>query len=398
MQRISGGVVAPKGFKAIGVAGGIKLSGKKDISLIISSVPCVASGVFTKNTFKSAPILVSMEILKNNPTGIRGIVANSGNANCLTGEKGIDDARRMSKLVEEKMGFEENSVLVASTGIIGKPLPMEIVEYGIEKACERIKTESSSSSAAEGIMTTDTRSKETAIQYVSGLETFKIGAIGKGSGMINPAMATMLCFVTTDVKITPELLHESLERSVDETFNRISVDGDMSTNDTVFVMASGISNFSVVRKDEKFHIFQSYLKEVLDDIAMMIVEDGEGATKIVKIDVANASKKQLAQDIARRIGNSLLVKTMLFGENPNYGRVLAVIGAFGEKIKPEKLVVKINDVIIFDRGRYISTLDNSIIKDKRINIFVDLGTGKENYTLFTNDLSYEYVKINAEYT
>ncbi len=398
MRRISGGVIAPKGFRAIGVASGIKLSGRKDISLIVSNVPCVASGVFTRNVFKAAPVLVSMEILKNNPTGIRGIVANSGNANCLTGEKGIEDARRMSKIVEEKMGFESNTVLVASTGIIGKRLPMEVVEYGIDKACERIKFESSSTSAAEGIMTTDTKVKETAVHYVSGLETFNVGAIGKGSGMINPSMATMLCFVTTDVKISHELLYEALKGAVDETFNRISVDGDMSTNDMVIVMASGMSEFSVVKRDEKFQIFQNHLKEVLNDISMMIVEDGEGSTKVIKVEVCNAPKKNLAEEVARRVGNSLLVKTMMFGENPNYGRILAAIGSFGEKIKPEKLIVKVNDVIIFEKGNYVGFTDNSVLKGRYVKISIDLGVGKESFTLFTNDLSYEYVKINAEYT
>lgn len=398
MQKVSGGVIAPKGFRAIGVAGGIKITGKKDISLIISDVPCTSAGVFTTNVFKAAPVIVSLEVLKRNPNKIRGIITNSGNANCLTGEKGIEDAKKMARLVETKMGFDENSVLVASTGIIGKPLPMDVIEYGINKACDRIKIENSSTSAAEAIMTTDTKVKETALQYVSGLETFKIGAIGKGSGMINPTMATMLCFVTTDVKITPELLQEALSKAVEETFNKISIDGDMSTNDTVFIMASGLSEFSISKKDEKFEIFFSYLREVLKTIALMIVEDGEGITKVVKIDVINAQKEKVAQNIARRIGNSLLVKTMLFGENPNWGRIIAAIGSAGESIKPEKLIVKVNEKIIFEKGNYIGYQHNDILKNKYINILVDLGMGKESYTLYTTDLSYEYVKINAEYT
>ncbi|MEN2998720.1 MAG: bifunctional glutamate N-acetyltransferase/amino-acid acetyltransferase ArgJ [Brevinematia bacterium] len=398
MRRISGGVTAPRGFRANGVAGGIKLSGRKDISLIISEVPSVSAGVFTTNVFKSASVLVSMEILKKNPTGIRGIIANSGNANCLTGERGIEDARRMARLVEEKLGFSENSVLVASTGIIGKPLPMDVVEYGIAKVCERIKHESSSSNSAEGIMTTDTKIKETAIQHISGLETFKIGAIGKGSGMINPMMATMLCFVTTDAKITCELLQKALKKAVDETFNRISVDGDMSPNDTVLVLANGMSEFSVEKEDRNFELFTDYLREVLNDLAMMIVEDGEGVTKVVKIEVINASREKVAQSIARKIGNSLLVKTMLFGENPNWGRIIAAIGSAGEQVKPNKLVVKVNDKVIFDRGNYLGYPSNDVLKGKNINILVDLGTGKRKYFLFTTDLSYEYVKINAEYT
>lgn len=398
MQRISGGVIAPKGFRATGVAGGIKMSGKKDISLIVSEVPCVASGVFTTNVFKAAPVLVSMEILKKNPTGIRGIVANSGNANCLTGEKGIEDAKRMARLVETRMGFSENSVLVASTGIIGKPLPMEVVEYGIIKACDKVKSESSSRYAAEGIMTTDTKAKEAAVQYISGLETFKIGAIGKGSGMISPAMATMLCFVTTDVKVTPELLHEALKEAVDETFNRITVDGDMSTNDTVFALASGVSEFCVTKRDEKFKLFLEHLKQVLGDIALMIIEDGEGVTKVVKIEVIGCNSRRMAQNIARKIGNSILVKTMLFGENPNWGRIIAAIGASGEKIKPEKLTVKVGGRIIFEKGNYLGYQSNDILKSRNITIFVDLGIGKESYSLYTTDLTYEYVKINAEYT
>lgn len=398
MQKISGGVIAPKGFRAIGVAGGIKISGKKDISLIISDGPCVAAGVFTENIFKAAPVIVSMEILKRNPTGIRGIIANSGNANCLTGEKGIEDAKKMAKIVEEYFGFEENTILVASTGIIGKPLPMEIIEYGIRKACEKIKQESSSTFSAEAIMTTDTKIKETAIQHISGLESFRIGAIGKGSGMINPSMATMLCFVTTDVKITQELLQKALKDAVEETFNKISVDGDMSTNDTVFILSSRKAEFSITKKDEKYELFYNYLKEVLNTIAMMIVEDGEGVTKVAKISVINANKKSIAEKISRRVGNSLLVKTMLFGENPNWGRILAAIGSAGENIKPEKLIVKVNDKTIFEKNTYIGYPNNDILKNKYINITIDLGTGKEEFSLYTTDLSYEYVKINAEYT
>ncbi|MCX8029516.1 MAG: bifunctional glutamate N-acetyltransferase/amino-acid acetyltransferase ArgJ [Brevinematales bacterium] len=398
MKRISGGVIAPKGFRAIGIAGGIKLSGKKDISLILSDVECTAGGVFTTNTFKAAPVILSMEILKKNPTGIRGIVANSGNANCLTGEKGLQDAKRMAEIVEMRMGFKENSILVASTGIIGKTLPMDIVEYGINKACDKIKQESSSTSAGEGIMTTDTRVKEIAIQHISGLETFKIGAIGKGSGMINPSMATMLCFITTDVKISKELLQEALETTTEETFNRISVDGDMSTNDTVFILASGLSEFSITQKDEKYKIFLEYLKEVMNSIALMIVEDGEGITKVIKIEVLNASKKSAAEEIARKIGNSLLVKTMFFGENPNWGRIIASIGSAKTKIVPDKLSVSVNGKLIFDKGNYIGYPNNDILKSKNITISVNLNSGKEEFTLYTTDLTYEYVKINAEYT
>ncbi|MCS7299282.1 MAG: bifunctional glutamate N-acetyltransferase/amino-acid acetyltransferase ArgJ [Spirochaetia bacterium] len=398
MQKISGGVIAPKGFRAIGVAGGIKLSGRKDISLIISDVSCVAAGVFTTNIFKAAPVIVSQEILEKNPTDIRGIVANSGNANCLTGEKGINDARVMGMIVEEKMGFAKNTVLVASTGIIGKFLPMEVVEYGIAKACDKIKQESSSISAAEGIMTTDTRPKEVAVQYISGLETFKIGAIGKGSGMINPSMATMLCFITTDVKISKELLQSALSETVKDTFNSISVDGDMSTNDTVFILASGLSEFTVNKKDEKYKIFVSYLKEVMNSMALMIVEDGEGITKVIKIEVINARKKQSAENIARKIANSLLVKTMFFGENPNWGRIISAIGSTKENIDPYKLKVVINQKKIYDKGSYIGYPSNDILKERYINLIVDLGIGKETFTLYTNDLSYDYIKINAEYT
>lgn len=398
MQKVSGGVTAPKGFRAIGVAGGIKLSGRKDISLIVSDVDCVSAGVFTTNIFKAAPVVVSQEILKKNPTGIRGIVANSGNANCLTGEKGINDARTMAMIVEERMGFAQNTVLVASTGIIGKFLPMEVVEYGIVKACDRIKQESSSTAAAEGIMTTDTRPKEVAVQYISGLETFKIGAIGKGSGMINPSMATMLCFITTDVKITRELLQSALEETVEDTFNRISVDGDMSTNDTVFILASGLSEFTVDKKDEKYKIFVSHLKEVMSSIALMIVEDGEGVTKVIKIEVINARKKQSAENIARKVANSLLVKTMFFGENPNWGRIISAIGSTKENINPQNLKVIINQKKIFDNGNYIGYPSNDILKERYINLTIDLGMGKETFTLYTNDLSYDYVKINAEYT
>jgi glutamate N-acetyltransferase/amino-acid N-acetyltransferase len=398
MNKVSGGVIAPRGFKATGVASGIKISGKKDMALILSDKPCTVGAVFTTNIFKAAPIIVSQEIIKANPTGIRGIVANSGNANCLTGEEGIRNARTMVEITEKYLNLPSNSILVASTGIIGKQLPMSIVEYGISKLVQRISVENSSSLAAEGIMTTDTKIKQTSYQYISGLESFRIGAIGKGSGMINPSMATMLCFVTTDAKISYELLNEALREAVEETFNRITVDGDMSTNDTVFVLANGNSSFEVKEKDEKYQIFLEHLKATLNDIALMIVEDGEGVTKVVKINVINAKKQEEAEKVARRVANSLLVKTMLFGENPNWGRIIAAIGSSGVNINPSKLQVKVNNVTIFEEGNFIGYEKNNILKDKMITIDINLNLGKFSYFVYSTDLSYDYVKINAEYT
>jgi len=398
MNRVQGGVIAPRGFRATGVASGIKISGKKDMSLILSDRPCTVGAVFTTNIFKAAPIIVSQEIIKANPIGIRGIVVNSGNANCLTGEEGIKNAYTMAQLTEKYLNLPSNSILVASTGIIGKQLPMNVVEYGISKLSQRISIENNSSLAAEGIMTTDTKMKQSSFQYISGLDSFRIGAIGKGSGMINPSMATMLCFVTTDVKISYELLNEALRESVEETFNRISVDGDMSTNDTVFVLANGASSFEITKKDEKFSVFFEHLKALLNDIAMMIVDDGEGITKIMKVTVNNARKKEDAEKIARRVANSLLVKTMLFGENPNWGRIISAIGSSGVSLSPSKLNVKVNGVIIFQNGNYIGYSSNDILKDRDINIDVDLNLGKSSFFVYSTDLTYDYVKINAEYT
>ncbi len=387
-----------KGFYATGIFAGIKSTGRKDMCLIYSQKDCVAAGVFTKNLFKAAPVLVSMEILSRNPTGIRGIIANSGNANCLTGQRGIEDAKRMVELTQKNLGLPENSILVASTGIIGKNLPMSAVEYGINKLSERIKHENNLNYAAEAIMTTDTKPKLYSVRGILDGVPFNIVGIAKGSGMINPSMATMLCFIMTDVKISQDLLREALLQAVDESFNVISVDGDMSTNDTVFILSNSDSEFSVEGRGERYDAFLKALKKVTFNLAMAIIEDGEDPTKIVKIRVSSSSSRKKAEIIARKVANSLLVKTMLFGQNPNWGRILAAIGSTLENVNISKLHVSINGLDIFKNGEYVGVFDNSPLLGRNVSIDIDLGQGKEEFVMYTNDLSYDYVKINAEYS
>ncbi|MCR4336798.1 MAG: bifunctional glutamate N-acetyltransferase/amino-acid acetyltransferase ArgJ [Candidatus Omnitrophica bacterium] len=375
-----GGVTSPRGFKANGLSAGIKRSGKTDLSLIYcdQSVPTV--GVFTKNSIKAAPLLVTQEHLRNHSA--QAIVANSGNANCFTGDFGLIYARQTAELAGALLGAEASEVLVSSTGIIGKPLPFLKIKKALP-ALVKGASVSGGHRAALGIMTTDLVAKEVAvsIQLSSG-DKVTIGACAKGSGMIEPNMATMLGFITTDAAVSASMLQKLLKRAVEYSFNRITVDGCMSTNDMVTLMANGLAkNTMITRPGKDYNKFYEALHYVCLDLAKKIVMDGEGATKFLEITVNGAKTEKEAKDIAMKVANSNLVKTAAYGSNPNWGRVAGAVGTLGLDITEKTLKIKFTS-----------------FKKKNIQIFIDLNRGRQSATVYTSDLSIDYVKINGKYS
>ncbi len=383
-------MLAPKGF-LLGVGrAGLKDKGN-DILVISSERPLSCAAVFTTNDLKAAPVLFSQSVLSSYKK-VFGLVANSGNANACTGERGYEDAQRMSEIVREHTGFSPH--LVASTGVIGKPLDMEAVKRGIEEACRSLGS-ADLKDAAEAIMTTDTFPKFSC----QNTPDYKVCAIAKGAGMINPYMATMLCFVMTDAAVEPQLFSKLLSRAVNATFNTITVDGDMSTNDSVIAFANGVSGYRVFSSNSKE--FYLKLKEVLKDLAYKIVSDGEGATKVIRVSVFGAKNKGQAAAVARKVANSLLVKTAIFGADPNWGRIAAAAGAARAGIDEKRLAIYIGDYLLFngEPAPFDRSEVSFYIKEaKEVHIKLFLGLGKSSFSVLTCDLSYDYVKINAEYT
>ncbi len=408
-QRASGGVALPRGFQASGVHCGIKKS-RRDLALIVSEKQAQAAGVVTSNLVKAAPVLVTMEHLKSGFAG--AIVANSGNANACTGEAGLRDARIMAAETASALGISPQEVLVASTGVIGKPLPIGNIREGIPVAVSRLSPEGSSD-AAEAILTTDRTAKEIALKgCISGRDA-SIGGICKGSGMIHPDMATMLGFITTDVAITPVMLKRALVQSVDESFNMITVDGDTSTNDMVIAMANGLAGNKVIDGEgPDFHEFCLGLQAATASLAKMIVKDGEGATKFVEVRVVRADTVEDARRIAKSVASSNLVKTAIFGADPNWGRILAAAGRAGVDFRPDLTDVYIGDVLVARSGKangfgeagagkasgFDEACARKALAKTDIEIIIDLNAGNRSASAWTCDLTYDYVKINASYT
>lgn len=397
MKKINGGVTAAKGFKAAGVRCGIKHEGP-DLAAIYSETECAVAGVFTTNAFKAAPVVIDLERLKS---GIgRAIIANSGNANACTGESGLRDAREICRLAGELLSIPAEQVYNASTGIIGVALPMDRIPAGVREAVASL-SEDGGAAASHAIMTTDTVPKTSAYEIEVGGKTVRIGGMCKGSGMICPNMATMLCFITTDAKISPALLQRSLSSSVERSFNSLSIDGDMSTNDSLILLANGESGCDEIEDGSAgFEQFDKALAQVCLDLARACARDGEGATKYIEVHVINAADYKDAKLAAMTIANSPLVKTAIFGEDPNWGRVLCAAGRSGALVIPEKTTLYFGDVKIVEKGEPL-TLDPEAARkpmlEKELTITVDLGVGSDSATAFTCDFSYEYVKINAEY-
>jgi glutamate N-acetyltransferase/amino-acid N-acetyltransferase len=379
MKIIKGGVTAPKGFLANGISSGIKRSGKLDLGIIVSELPAVTAGVFTKSSIKAAPLVVSMKHIKK---GVgRAVLVNSGNANCYTGRAGLKHAQKSTELVAKFLGLSPVDVLVTSTGIIGKPLPYNKI---VNAAPILIKglSHQGGGKFARAIMTTDLKVKEIAVEITIGGKKVTIGGCGKGSGMIEPNMATMLGFITTDAAISLKMLKFALKRATQRSFNSITVDGCMSTNDMVTFQASGLAgNKKIVKEDGDFKKFYQALEFVCIDLAKKIVHDGEGATKFLTIDVKGAAHETQARKIAKVIANSVLVKTAAFGSNPNWGRVGAAVGSLGiNKINEHNMKITFSP---FDK--------------KEIAIKVELSLGRASARVYACDFSYEYVRINGEY-
>ncbi len=404
-----GGVTLPRGFKAAGVHCGIKKS-RPDLALIVSEKLAQAAGVFTTNLVKAAPVLVTMEHLK---TGCAGaIVVNSGNANACTGETGIKHARIMAAETAYALGISPGDVLVSSTGVIGKTLPIQKVSEGIRMAASKLSPEGSSD-AARAILTTDSVIKEISVTGQICKGNVSIGGICKGSGMIHPNMATMLAFITTDVAITPVMLKKALVQSVNESFNMITVDGDTSTNDMVIVMANGLAGNAVIDEDgPDFQEFWEGLRTVTTSLAKMIVKDGEGATKFVEVRVQGAKTAEDARCIAKTVASSNLVKTAVFGADPNWGRIMAALGRAGVDLDPDLIDVYIGDVLVVRSG-IANNVNNTctcgkskdplvaarkVLAEQNIEITIDLNAGSSSAAAWTCDLTYDYVKINASYT
>lgn len=395
---IDGSVTAPRGFRAAGVACGIKARGGLDLALIVSDVPASAAAVFTTNKAQAAPILVSRDRLARSQGRISAIVVNSGCANACTGPIGLDHANAMTRATADALGCGPVAVLVASTGVIGVTLDMAKVATGITAATGQL-ARNGGAAAARAIMTTDPFPKEASVEVISERGAFRVGGIAKGSGMIEPRMATMLGFITTDALVEPGLLQRALKAAVDDTFNAITVDGECSTNDCVFALANGASGVTLDEGD--LSLLVDALKRVCEPLAIGIVRGGEGATKLITVRVVGAISNEEARRAARAIANSPLVKTAIHGGDPNWGRLVAVAGRSGSEFVLEGAAVRMGPVELFSHGAPHDELAPDAagyLQGRDIEIEVDLGTaGKGHSQMWTCDLSAEYVRINAEY-
>ncbi len=406
-KELRAGVTAPAGFLASGLSAGIKSSffkkmskQPKDLALVCSTTPAIAVGAFTSNTCKAAPVLVSMKHIRR---GIaQAIVINSGNANCATGAQGLQDAYAMGEETARALGIPEDSVLVSSTGTIGKRLPIDKIKKAIPVLAKKISRESSRD-AAEAILTTDTKIKEKAVEFICGGKKVRIGAFAKGAGMIAPQLktATMLCVIATDVHIQKDALRKAFDDAIEVSFNAISIDGCMSTNDMVVCLANAHAGNDIVDlRSRDFRVCADALAYVMKALAAMIVEDGEGVEKILSIEVKNAASPWQAREVARSLGNYLLFKVMLNKELPNWGRVIAGIGQAHTAIDPQKLDVFFCGHKIIERGVCVAAKETSLKKSyaqKKVSMQIYLQAGKHEFTFLTTDISAHYLKINTTY-
>lgn len=396
----NGTITSVDGFLASGVDANIKgkNTGKKDVAIIYSEDNCVAAGVFTLNKVRSKTIDVCLKNIKNH---IKAIVANSGNANACVGEKGYDDALKMTEVVAENLKIESDKVLVSSTGVIGVILPMDRIENGIVKACQNLKKDGGDD-AAHAIMTTDLVKKNIAVQFEINGEKIVIGGIAKGSGMIHPNMATMLGYITTNINIEQSIMQNLLKEITDKTFNMISVDRDTSTNDSLIILSNKRAKNRLIdsKEIEGYDLFKNALHYVMEYLAKSIAKDGEGATKLVEAYIKNAKTDEDAKKVGMAIITSPLVKTAIFGKDPNWGRIIAAIGYSEVSVNEGAIDIFIGDVKVCENG--IGVLENEVkvkeeLQKDEIIITVDLKLGASSAKVWGCDLSYDYVKINADY-
>ena len=391
-------LLCPQGYRFATLQAGIKKSGKPDLALIVSDHPAAAAGVFTRNRVVAAPVTLCRERLP--ASDCRAILINSGNANACTGAQGLEDGRRTIALLSQALGVAERQVLVSSTGVIGVPLPMDRFIAGIPQLVS-VLGQASAPDLAQAMMTTDAFPKAVSCELSLPGGAVKLLAVAKGAGMIHPDMGTMLSYVMTDACIAPEVLQQELCSAVDQSFNAMTVDGDMSTNDTVVLLANGCSGVTIAPGTEALSLFRQALHDALLDLARMIVRDGEGATKLVTIRVEGARDLHMARTVAMAIATSSLVKTAFFGQDPNWGRILAAAGATGLEIDPERMALFFDDVAVVRNGlglgAEVVTPAAAVLRLPEFTVTLDLGLGEASAFYLSSDLTYDYVRINAEY-
>jgi glutamate N-acetyltransferase/amino-acid N-acetyltransferase len=399
-SAVGGSRLGPKGFQAAGIACGIKAAaGAKDLALIYSEVPAHVVGLFTKNRVKAAPVLATRRRVRKGLC--QALIVNSGNANACTGERGLQDAEAMARLIAQALRIPHHHVLVSSTGVIGHPLPMERIEGGISSLIAQLSPEGFAD-AAEAIMTTDTLPKMISERVsIDGAEITVLG-MAKGAGMIHPQLATMLAFILTDAQVDTEVLSALLKEGVSSTFNRITVDGDTSTNDMVLLMANGVASPSALHPDDgRLLPFKEALFAVMDQLARGIVRDGEGRTKVVEIVVRGAKHVREAECVAFRVAHSPLVKTAFFGQDPNWGRIMAAVGDAGVAFDPGKVAIYFDDILVVAGGGQAEGTDEKKVREvltkEEFMVIIDLQQGTAQTAVLTTDLSSEYVRINAAY-
>jgi glutamate N-acetyltransferase/amino-acid N-acetyltransferase len=385
------------GFKAAGVSAGIKKTSQHDLGVIFSEAPATAAGVFTRNRVQAAPVIVTRDHLGDGTA--RAVIANAGNANCCTGETGMQHARDMAGDLAEHLGLGAGDVVVASTGVIGVPLPIDTIKTALPNLVKDLRYDGFMD-FAHAIMTTDTKPKLVRRQAQINGRTFTMLAAAKGAGMIRPDMATMLCFICTDADVVAETLRQSLRQAVDCTLNRITIDGDTSTNDMVTLMANGLSG-AQVQSPPQLATFQSVLNDLLAEVARLLVQDGEGVTKVVEIKVRGAASEKDALAIADTVAHSPLVKTAFFGEDANWGRIMGAVGRAGAAIEPHQIDIYFNDVQMVEAGQGCGQAAEdavtAVMKAPEFSVIIDLHQGAGAASVLTSDFSVEYVRINADY-
>ena len=405
MKIIDGGVTAAKGFKAASTAAEIKYKGRTDMAMVFSEVPCVAAGTFTTNVVKAAPVRWDQDIVYNHQ-GARAVICNSGIANACTGEEGFVYCRETAKAASESLGIPEDSVLVASTGVIGMQLPIDRIANGVKAMAPKLEgSREAGLEAAKAIMTTDTEKKEAAVEIEIGGKTVTVGGMCKGSGMIHPNMCTMLGFITSDVDISKELLQEALSEDIKDTYNMVSVDGDTSTNDTVLLLANGqAGNPKITEKNADYEEFKKALNYVNTTLAKKIAGDGEGATALFEVKVIGAATKAEAVTLSKSVVTSSLTKAAIYGHDANWGRILCALGYSGVQFDPEKVDLyfesKAGKIKIIENGvstGYSEEKATKILSEEAVTAIADMKMGDASATAWGCDLTYDYIKINADY-